>query len=131
MFLSGGLFRVSKKHKNYNYSIITGKRLYIEPSCEIIINNRNWIELVLFPFQILEPDRGNTFRNGEMEELRKKRSLAKSQFTRTEKSLRKLLDDEQSLEELISKRFNEMSQKWQEIQDAHDLYMQEVPEEEV
>ena len=85
----------------------------------------------MFPFQILEPDRGNTFRNGEMEELRKKRSLAKSQFTRTEKSLRKLLDNEQSLEELISKRFNEMSQKWQEIQDAHDLYMQEVPEEEV
>ena len=66
-----------------------------------------------------------------MEELKKQRSLAKAQFTRTEKSLRKLLDNEQSLEELISKRFNEMSKKWQEIQDAHDLYMQEVPEEEV
>jgi hypothetical protein len=64
-----------------------------------------------------------------MEELKKKRSLAKTQFTRTEKSLRRLLDDERSLEEQIGKRFNEMSQKWQEVQDAHDLYTQELPEE--
>ena len=66
-----------------------------------------------------------------MEELKKKRSLAKTQFTRTEKSLRRLLDDERSLEEQIGKRFNEMSQKWQEVQDAHDLYTQELPEEQI
>ena len=66
-----------------------------------------------------------------MEELKKKRSLAKTQFTRAEKSLRRLIEDEQSLEEQIGKRFNEMSQKWQEVQDAHDLYTQELPGEQV
>ena len=79
----------------------------------------------------LEPDTGNTFRNGEMEELKKKRSVTKTQFTRTEKSLRRLLDDEESRKEQIGKRFNEMSQKWQEVQDAHDLYTQELPGEQV
>ena len=45
--------------------------------------------------------------------------------------MRRLLDDEHSLEEQIGKRFDEMSQKWQEVQEAHDLYTQELSEEQV
>lgn len=66
-----------------------------------------------------------------MEDLKKKRSMVKSQFTRAEKSLSRLLEGEDTIEEQISKRFNDLSQKWQEVQDAHDLYMTEVPAENV
>ena len=52
----------------------------------------------------------------------------KSQFNRTEKSLLKLLE-EQSTKEQIDRRFDEISQRWQEVQDAHDVYMTKVPEE--
>ena len=64
-----------------------------------------------------------------MEELKNKRSVAKSQFTRTEKSLCKLLENEQSLEETIKRKFGEMSQRWQDVQNAHDVYMTMVPQD--
>ena len=41
--------------------------------------------------------------------------------------MRRLLDDQQSL----GKWFNEMSQKWQDVQDALDAYKQELLEEQV
>ena len=66
-----------------------------------------------------------------MEDLKKKRSMVKSQFTRAEKSLSRLLEGEDTIEEQISKRFNDLSQKWQEVQDAHDLYITEVSAENV
>ena len=65
-----------------------------------------------------------------MEELKTKRSLVKSQFTRTENMLRKLLSDENSLREQVERRINVMSQKWKEAQEAHDTYMMKVTDAE-
>ena len=64
-----------------------------------------------------------------MEEWKTKRSVAKAQFTRTEKSLRNLLVNEKSLEETIKRKFAEMSQRWQEVQNAHDVYMTMIAQE--
>ena len=57
-----------------------------------------------------------------MEDLKQKRAVAKSQFTRAEKSLRRLIESDDTVEEQISKRLIELSQKWQDIQDVHDEY---------
>ena len=65
-----------------------------------------------------------------MEETKRKRSIAKAQFTRTENSLYKLLDSKDSLEETIRRKLQEMQQKWQKVQDVHDLYMTMIDEEE-
>ena len=66
-----------------------------------------------------------------MEDLKQKRAVAKSQFTRAEKSLRRLIESDDTVEEQISKRLIELSQKWQDIQDVHDEYATKVPAEQV
>ena len=66
-----------------------------------------------------------------MEDLKQKRAVAKSQFTRAEKSLRRLIESDDTVEEQISKRLIELSQKWQHIQDVHDEYATKVPAEQV
>ena len=66
-----------------------------------------------------------------MEDLKQKRAVAKSQFTRAEKSLRRLIESDDTVEEQISKRLIELSQKWQDIQDLHDEYATKVPAEQV
>jgi len=66
-----------------------------------------------------------------MEDLKQKRAVAKSKFTRAEKSLRRLIESDDTVEEQISKRLIELSQKWQDIQDVHDEYATKVPAEQV
>ena len=66
-----------------------------------------------------------------MEDLKQKRAVAKSQFTRAERSLRRLIESDDTVEEQISKRLIELSQKWQDIQDVHDEYATKVPAEQV
>ena len=59
-----------------------------------------------------------------------KRTVAKSQFTRLEKSLKKLLENQDSLQDTIERKFNELSAKWKEVQNAHDIYVTLIKEEE-
>jgi hypothetical protein len=63
------------------------------------------------------------------EELKKKRATTKTQFTRTENSLRKTLDDESSLPSTIERKFEELRERWQTLQDAHDSYIEAEPSE--
>ena len=44
--------------------------------------------------------------------------------------LRKLLSNENSLREQVERRIDEMSQKWKEAQEAHDIYMMKVTDAE-
>lgn len=64
-----------------------------------------------------------------MEELKTKRIVGKSQFTRAANSLRRLLDSGNGLEDTIRRKFEELSLRWQAVQDAHDVYMIQVGEE--
>ena len=64
-----------------------------------------------------------------MEELKTKRSLCKSQFTRTEKMLQKLMNDSNSVKEQLERRIDEMAEKWTEVQEAHDLYVMKITDE--
>lgn len=64
-----------------------------------------------------------------MEEVKKKRSVMKAGFTRTEHSLRRLLSDEESLEETIKRKFGELGERWRELQETHDTYMTMVEAE--
>jgi len=66
-----------------------------------------------------------------MEEMKTKRAIAKAQFTRTEKSLRKLLENQESLQETIKRKFKDVSDKWQEVQDLHDEYVTLIDAESV
>ena len=61
-----------------------------------------------------------------MEELKTKRSLCKSQFTRTERMLQKLMSDSNSIKEQLERRIDEMAEKWAEVQEAHDLYVMKI-----
>ena len=64
-----------------------------------------------------------------MEELKTKRSLCKSQFTRTEKMLQKLMNDSNSVKEQLERRIDEMAEKWTEVQEAHDMYVMKITDE--
>ena len=64
-----------------------------------------------------------------MEEVKKKRSVMKAGFTRTEGSLRRLLGDEESLVETIKRKFGELGERWRELQETHDTYMTMVEDE--
>ena len=66
-----------------------------------------------------------------MEELKTKRTVSKQQFTRTLGTLRKLLGNGLAPETTIQRKFGELSAKWQTVQDAHDMYMTKVKEEEI
>ena len=65
-----------------------------------------------------------------MEESKTKRTVAKQQFTRAENSLRKVLAKGDSLQTTIGRKFNELSVKWQTVQDTHDVYVTMVNKEE-
>ena len=66
-----------------------------------------------------------------MEDLKTKRTVWKQQFTRAANSLTRLLDKENGLETTMRRRFDELSTKWQGVQDAHDIYMTQVSDGEV
>ena len=57
-----------------------------------------------------------------MEEAKIKRSMAKAQYTRVEKALKKLVANPLSLQEIVERKFEELRVKWQEVQDFHDRY---------
>ena len=57
-----------------------------------------------------------------MEEVKSRRTKAKSQYTRVENALRKLLTNPESLQETIERKFQDLRTKWQELQDSHDEY---------
>ena len=57
-----------------------------------------------------------------IQEARKNRSTAKSQFTRAEKSLSDALATEDVSASTIERRFQELKIKWNNVQDAHDTY---------
>jgi hypothetical protein len=57
-----------------------------------------------------------------MEEAKIKRSMAKAQYTRVEKALKKLVANPLSLQETVERKFEELRVKWQEVQDFHDRY---------
>ena len=65
-----------------------------------------------------------------MEELKKKRTMAKAQFSRAENSLRKLLGNPMSLQETLERRAKDLAVKWQEVQNLHDEYVTTISEEE-
>ena len=65
-----------------------------------------------------------------MDEAKAKRSIAKAQFTRIEKALRKLVDSELSLQDTIERKFGLFREKWQELQNCHDAYSLLLSEEE-
>ena len=57
-----------------------------------------------------------------MEVAKAKRSMAKAQYTRVEKALRKLVTNPLSLQDTIERIFEELRVKWQVVQDCHDQY---------
>ena len=57
-----------------------------------------------------------------MEEVKSRRTKAKSQYTRIENALRKLLTNPESLQETIERKFQDLRTKWQELQDSHNEY---------
>ena len=58
----------------------------------------------------------------QIQEARTKRSTAKSQFTRAEKSLNDALASDDVSASTIQRRFNELKIKWDNVQEAHDAY---------
>jgi hypothetical protein len=64
-----------------------------------------------------------------MEELKTKRTVGKQQFTRTENGLRRLLESGGGLEDTIQRKFDDLSSKWQAVQDAHDNYVAQAGKE--
>ena len=58
----------------------------------------------------------------DMEQAKKARTSAKSQFTRAETSLTKSLESSDILAPTIERRFEELRAKWEKVQDAHDDY---------
>ena len=68
------------------------------------------------------------------EAAKQKRTIIKGQFTRAEKQLKDLLKLPLNVPlSTIQRRFEDLKSKWNEIQEAHDLYMsqlEEVTEEE-
>lgn len=66
-----------------------------------------------------------------MEDLKTKRIVGKQQFTRAENSLRRLLESGRGLEDTIRRKFEELSSKWQAVQDAHDVLMAQPEQEDV
>ena len=57
-----------------------------------------------------------------MDEAKAKRTMAKAQFTRIENALRKLVENEVSLQETTERKFGQFREKWQELQNCHDSY---------
>jgi hypothetical protein len=57
-----------------------------------------------------------------MDEAKAKRTMAKAQFTRIENALRKLVENELSLQETMERKFAQFRDKWQELQNCHDSY---------
>ena len=64
-----------------------------------------------------------------MEELKTRRIVGKLQFTKAENSLRKLLVSGNGLEDTIQRKFDDLSSKWQAVQDAHDSYVAQAGKE--
>ena len=58
-----------------------------------------------------------------MEDCKLKRTVAKSQFTRAEHSLRMILSSQDYLQETLDGKFKELAIKGQEVQNAHDVYV--------
>ena len=63
-----------------------------------------------------------------MEEAKAKRTMAKAQYTRVENALRKLVGNPLSLKDTIERKFGELRDKWQELQNCHDSYAPFVEE---
>ena len=61
--------------------------------------------------------------------LKKKRQMAKGQFTRAETALKRALDDADSIIPTIEKRYDALEKRWLAMQDAHDLYVTDLEEE--
>ena len=57
------------------------------------------------------------------EDMKMKRTVAKQQFTRAENSLRQTLNNPESLESTVKRKFAELGVKWQAVQDTHDAFM--------
>lgn len=56
--------------------------------------------------------------------MKQKRGTSKSQFTRSEKRLNEALDKAEGIPLLtIERRYNELSEKWSAVQEAHDTYV--------
>ena len=63
------------------------------------------------------------------EEYKKKRTTAKSQFTRYANRLQKALDLEDCDVWTLEARYADLKERWERVQDAHDTYVGEVPDE--
>ena len=62
-----------------------------------------------------------------MEEAKKKRSISKGQFTRAEGRLLTAIDNEAD-SWTLSKRYDDLKERWNTAQDAHDEYMLNIEE---
>ena len=63
------------------------------------------------------------------EEYKKNRTTAKSQFTRYVNRLQKALDLEDCDSWTLEARYTDLKERWERVQDAHDTYVGEVPDE--
>ena len=67
-----------------------------------------------------------TFEHSEMaDELKQKRGISLGQFTRAEKRLESLLKSEVTFT-TIERRFEELKEKWNRVQERHDEYFAEL-----
>ena len=63
------------------------------------------------------------------EEYKKKRTTAKSQFTRYANRLQKALDLEDCDAWTLEARFKDFKDRWERVEEAHDAYVVELSEE--
>ena len=65
-----------------------------------------------------------------MEAAKKIRNTAKGQYTRSENRLKAAVDAEQVDVWTLDKRYSELKEKWDKLQDAHDEYASFLTEDE-
>ena len=63
------------------------------------------------------------------DEAKRKRTAAKSQFTRAESSLKNALSLENCAKWTIENRYSEIKRRWDNVQEAHDNYVSLIDEE--
>ena len=59
--------------------------------------------------------------------VKDEKTVAKAQYTRAENELKKVIDKNDVEVATIQRRFNELAQRWQTVQDRHDNYMTQIP----
>ena len=64
----------------------------------------------------------------EGSDAKSKRVVAKRQYTRAENNLKEAISQEDVPIATIERRYAELSKKWSDVQDSHDLYISFIPD---